>query len=45
MEKIDKYLVENEIQITLQILENQYDTKNKVINLKNQLNLIISIDP
>ena len=41
MEKIDKYLVENEIQITLQILENQYDIKNKVINLKNQLNLII----
>ena len=34
MEKIDKYLVENEIKISLQILENQYDTKNKVINLK-----------
>ena len=41
MEKIDKYLVENEIKISLQILENQYDIKNKVINLKNQLNLII----
>ena len=37
MEKIDKYLVENEIKISLQILENQYDSKNKVINLKKSI--------